>query len=810
MLYQCSLWKQYCLNMGIVHFALILPFLAGIMDGMPNRGNRQQSGGFSCSDITIMQKGWDHYFRCCKNGYAGTSPCPIDCPCQNNAKCEPEKRRCVCPAGWTGRFCQDKCMEGKYGMNCSHRCNCGDGARCDRFTGNCVCKQPDCRDRCPNGFYGADCSEKCVCDDSGCDTILGNCICKNGGTIVRMDKSELCLCSPGWQASKCDEKCYTGYYGDGCRHKCGACSENATCDHVTGHCTCIDKERCGNTCQVGYSGIKCLKRCRCPHSSPCTTQDGDCGCFKGQICVPETLSDDGSESQTSTLLAASLPAAMFVVCAVMALATKIMCTRCRNAKAGSRDDTYATVNEMEEKCLEKDESCVRPTSQCFTNKTYNSVIDILPKGMTVMHLVYDDANNPAVSHTYPRTPKAKEKPHIAKMCLGDTAGSPASLPTPLDASGEYQEYKQDDSQPEYMGLMKNAVWNFFRHSNENEDIYEEAFDCPGGGIPRINIQNSDGSPPAGNIHVLQAEMHATQKSPTNTKDSNSSLNDLSSIYSNIIICPMSINEFEESFKTEMSDATEDSVLLSRDTKSSMYSNLKYNLQNTGIKYDAKKGSSEQISEEMTDVVDHVLHFSGKGSDEHPLHHNRPRSVRRQIKSCGSEYIEAINPIYAELQFSQPDNEQESSTVEPGKWKALEHLFADDLYANLELISSSEAIDSENEGVLYTKVDKGQKNPSPGGSPTISLRTRERVGVYTTLDRKLKCGKLLSKPSKWTSQDKGKTVDFRLSPPSPSMILKSYDAAKYKTKDCARPLLSRSHSYGFDDARESRHVQSKNS
>ncbi|XP_071941019.1 uncharacterized protein [Antedon mediterranea] len=792
--------------MGIVHLALILPFLVGCIDGMANKGNKQRNGGYECSNAVVKRRGWDLYFTCCRNIFADKNHCPIDCPCQHNAKCEPDKRLCICPAGWTGPFCQDECIEGKYGINCSHRCNCGDGARCDRFTGNCICKEADCMDRCPSGFYGADCSKECFCDDAGCDTILGNCICKNGGTIVRMNQSEMCLCSPGWQSGKCDEKCSVGYYGDGCRHKCGACSNNSTCDHVTGHCTCVDKERCDSPCKSGYFGSKCLQQCRCPHSTVCTTTDGDCGCVQGQTCVPEKQNEKDSQTQTSTLLAASLPAAMFVLCAIMALATKIVCTRCRNnRKTNSRDDTYATVNEMEEKCLESNETCVRPTSQCFTNKTYNSVIDILPKGMTVMHLVYDDANNPAVSHTYPRTPK--EKHHIAKMCLGDTAGSPASLPTPIDASGEYQEYKQEEAQPEYMGLMKNAVWNFFRQSNETEDIYEEAFDCPGRQIPKISIQNSDSSGvPAGNIHVLQAEMHPTHKSSTNTRDSNSSLNDLSSIYSNIIICPMSINEFEESFKTEISDVTEDSALLNRDMKSSMYSNLKYNLQNTGIKYDVQKGSSENISDEMSDVVNNVLRYNGKTNDDQV--HNRPRSVRRQIKSCGSEYIEAINPIYAELQFSQPETSEPDSTMESSSWNNIEQLFADDLYANLELMSDCESFE---EGVMYTKVEKGKRNPSPRGSPTISLRTKDRVGVYTTLDRKPKCGKLLGKPpNKWTS-DRGKTVDFRISPPSPSMLLKSYDAGKYKTKDCAKPLLSRSHSYGFDDTRGTvpHRVQSNN-
>lgn len=47
-----------------------------------------------------------------------------------------------------------------------------------------------------------------------------------------------------------DAECPTGYFGKSCRERCsGHCTNNASCDHVSGECS--------NGCQDGYIGTHC-------------------------------------------------------------------------------------------------------------------------------------------------------------------------------------------------------------------------------------------------------------------------------------------------------------------------------------------------------------------------------------------------------------------------------------------------------------------------------------------------------------------------------------------------------------------------
>lgn len=37
--------------------------------------------------------------------------------------------------------------------------------------------------------------------------------------------------------ARCEEKCESGFYGDGCHAKC-QCQNNGNCSHIDGSCTC--------------------------------------------------------------------------------------------------------------------------------------------------------------------------------------------------------------------------------------------------------------------------------------------------------------------------------------------------------------------------------------------------------------------------------------------------------------------------------------------------------------------------------------------------------------------------------------------
>lgn len=49
---------------------------------------------------------------------------------------------CTCGAGFTGEFCDSKCHQGYFGINCEQVCQCQDGHHlgCDPVTGKCTCK----------------------------------------------------------------------------------------------------------------------------------------------------------------------------------------------------------------------------------------------------------------------------------------------------------------------------------------------------------------------------------------------------------------------------------------------------------------------------------------------------------------------------------------------------------------------------------------------------------------------------------------------------------------------------------------------
>jgi hypothetical protein len=77
-------------------------------------------------------------------------------------------------------------------------------------------------------------------------------------------------------------------YGKDCSKKC-LCHTQATCDHVTGACTCtagLSGKYCNITCPKGKYGVNCQQSCSCAHGK-CDSAVGTCLCepgWKGSKC----------------------------------------------------------------------------------------------------------------------------------------------------------------------------------------------------------------------------------------------------------------------------------------------------------------------------------------------------------------------------------------------------------------------------------------------------------------------------------------------------------------------------------------------
>lgn len=59
--------------------------------------------------------------------------------------------------GIQGRFCENKCPKGTYGIDCASNCFCYNENECDPITGDCNCIGfigNQCEEPCPEGTYG--------------------------------------------------------------------------------------------------------------------------------------------------------------------------------------------------------------------------------------------------------------------------------------------------------------------------------------------------------------------------------------------------------------------------------------------------------------------------------------------------------------------------------------------------------------------------------------------------------------------------------------------------------------------------------
>jgi len=176
---------------------------------------------------------------------------------------------CVCRAGLRGAACAEPCPAGSWGEDCRGRCDCFNGATCDRRDGKCRCPPGvtglRCEVGCPAGFYGPNCSRPCPseCPDGRCNLRYG-----------------FCECPAGRYGLRCELTCPHMTYGANCRQQC-RCAPGGTaeCDPTNGQCRCHGSyagalcERCA----AGRWGAGCTRACRCGPSAPvCSAEDGSC------------------------------------------------------------------------------------------------------------------------------------------------------------------------------------------------------------------------------------------------------------------------------------------------------------------------------------------------------------------------------------------------------------------------------------------------------------------------------------------------------------------------------------------------------
>ncbi|VDH99984.1 Hypothetical predicted protein, partial [Mytilus galloprovincialis] len=134
-----------------------------------------------------------------------------------------------------------------------------------------------CSEPCPGGMLGGNCKAQCRCyNGATCDRITGQCTCAPGYKGERCDpgSGKCSKCSSGWTGPLCNETCPAPYYGDGCQKIC-YCKNGGLCNHKTGVCQC----------QAGYTGQYCGTKCTKGKFGLGCLQT--CLCQNNAECVPE-------------------------------------------------------------------------------------------------------------------------------------------------------------------------------------------------------------------------------------------------------------------------------------------------------------------------------------------------------------------------------------------------------------------------------------------------------------------------------------------------------------------------------------------
>ncbi|XP_075770895.1 scavenger receptor class F member 2-like isoform X1 [Pelodiscus sinensis] len=216
--------------------------------------------------------------------------CSSSCYCSLNSQCDQQTGMCICQPGWWGRGCNNQCScnnspceqftgrcqcrERMFGPRCDRYCQCYKG-KCNQVDGTCTCEPgyrgKYCREPCPAGFYGQGCRKRC-----------GQCKGLQPCTIV----DGRCLaCEAGWNGTKCDQACLSGFYGDGCEKICPLCKDGHTCNHINGKCSHCNPgwigDRCEVKCHNGMYGENCAFVCSDCFNGECHFETGRCLCQAG-------------------------------------------------------------------------------------------------------------------------------------------------------------------------------------------------------------------------------------------------------------------------------------------------------------------------------------------------------------------------------------------------------------------------------------------------------------------------------------------------------------------------------------------------
>uniref|UniRef100_A0A8C6YBX0 Scavenger receptor class F member 2 n=1 Tax=Naja naja TaxID=35670 RepID=A0A8C6YBX0_NAJNA len=222
--------------------------------------------------------------------------CASACYCSLNSQCDQKTGLCLCQPGWWGRTCNNQCacstspceqFTGRcqcrsrtFGPRCDRYCQCQMG-KCNQVDGTCTCEPgyrgKFCREACPAGFYGQGCRRRCgQCKElQPCTIVDGRCL----------------ACEAGWNGTKCDQICSSGFYGEGCEQICPPCKDGHTCNHINGKCSHCNPgwigDRCETKCRNGTYGENCAFVCSSCFNGECHFETGRCLCqagFHGTFC----------------------------------------------------------------------------------------------------------------------------------------------------------------------------------------------------------------------------------------------------------------------------------------------------------------------------------------------------------------------------------------------------------------------------------------------------------------------------------------------------------------------------------------------
>ncbi|RXM92275.1 Scavenger receptor class F member 2 [Acipenser ruthenus] len=266
-------------------------------------------GNFTCKENEVCVR--PNECRC-RHGYFGAN-CETKCPgqffgpdckemctCHPNGRCDDVIGKCTCNPNRWGVKCENQCLcqrgkcdqdtgkctcdTGWWGPQCSNTCYCSSSSVCEQSTGRCIC-QP--------GWWGRTCNSQCPCSNSPCEQFSGRCQCHERlwgtrcerycqcvhGKCNQADGS--CTCKPGYRGKFCREPCPAGFYGQGCRRRCGRCKQQQPCTVTEGRClTCEagwNGTQCDQICNPGFFGGECKEVCPpCKDGHPCNHVDGKC------------------------------------------------------------------------------------------------------------------------------------------------------------------------------------------------------------------------------------------------------------------------------------------------------------------------------------------------------------------------------------------------------------------------------------------------------------------------------------------------------------------------------------------------------